>query len=121
MAGTKVTETEKANYLINTFPESMNYLGDLVDFLKDDENENVFEYLKYKILVKAKSIGIQVFSDNGVNSQVFAANSSGRPGSISFNFTSFKCVKVSHWRFECFGSSNGKSNHLSTHIESIFF
>lgn len=51
-AGAKITETEKANYLINALPESMAYLGDIVDLLKD--NENVFEYPKYKILAKAK-------------------------------------------------------------------
>lgn len=37
-AGAKVTETEKTNYLINALPESMAYLNDLVDLLKDDEN-----------------------------------------------------------------------------------
>lgn len=97
-AGAKVTKTEKANYLINALPESMAYLGDLVDLLKNDEN--VFEYLKYKISAKAKGTGVQASRDGGVNSQVFAANSGRRPGSKTSNFTCFKCGKVGHRRFE---------------------
>ncbi len=105
-AGAEVKEPEKANYLVQALPESLAHLGDLVDLLKEDEN--VVEYLKTKITVKAKSGGgVSTSSETGVNSQVFAANCGNRGGGSRSGFSCFKCGKEGHRRFECPSAGSG--------------
>jgi hypothetical protein len=46
-AGAKITEKEKMNYMLRTLPESLSYIGDLVDVLKEEDQTT--EYVKSKI------------------------------------------------------------------------
>ena len=46
-AGANVTEKEKMNYMLRTLPDSMSHIGDLIDVLKEEE-QNV-EYVNNKI------------------------------------------------------------------------
>ena len=46
-AGANVTEKEKMNYILRTLPDSMSHIGDLIDVLKEEE-QNV-QYVKNKI------------------------------------------------------------------------
>lgn len=110
-AGAEVTSDEKANHLIRALPESFAYLGDLVDVLPKDEN--VVEYLKSKIIVKAKTNGNgndngSASSDSSVNSQVFAANCGNKGGKNLSTMNCFKCGQEGHRRFECPGFSGNE-------------
>ena len=46
-AGANVTEKEKMNYMLRTLPDSMSHIGDLIDVIKEEE-QNV-DYVKNKI------------------------------------------------------------------------
>jgi len=55
-AGGQVTEQEKLNYMLRTLPDSLSYIGDLIDAIKKEERN--CEFLKSKITmweVKMKS------------------------------------------------------------------
>ena len=46
-AGARVNEQEKLNYMLRTLPDSLSYIGDLVDAIKEDDRN--CEFLKNKI------------------------------------------------------------------------
>jgi len=48
-AGAIVSQREKVNYMLRTLPDSLNYLGDLIDSLK--EADRTCEFLKNKIIM----------------------------------------------------------------------
>jgi len=48
-AGATVTQREKLNYMLRTLPDSLNYVGDLIDTLK--EVDQTCEFLKNKIIM----------------------------------------------------------------------
>jgi len=47
--GATVTQREKLNYMLRTLPDSLNYIGDLIDALK--EADQTCEFLKNKIIM----------------------------------------------------------------------
>jgi len=48
-AGATVTQREKLNYMLRTLPDSLNYINDLIDALK--EADQTCEFLKNKIIM----------------------------------------------------------------------
>jgi len=46
-AGAVVSQREKVNYMLRTLPDSLSYVGDLIDLL--NEAERTCEFLKNKI------------------------------------------------------------------------
>jgi len=48
-AGVTVTQREELNYTLPTLPDSLNYVGDLIDALK--EADQTCEFLKNKIIM----------------------------------------------------------------------
>ena len=55
-AGGKVSEKEKLNYMLNTFPESYSYIDDLIHTLK--EADQTADYIRNKIkLAEMKNQG----------------------------------------------------------------
>jgi len=47
--GAIVSHREKVNYMLRTLPDSLNYVGDLIDLLK--EADRTCEFLKNKIIM----------------------------------------------------------------------
>lgn len=58
-AGAKVTEREKLDYMLKTLPESLSYVGDSMDSLREDDR--TCEFLENKI----KMWEIRSLNDNG--------------------------------------------------------
>jgi len=48
-ADATVTQREKLNYMLRTLPDSLNYVGDLIDPLKEADQK--CEFLKNKIIM----------------------------------------------------------------------
>jgi len=105
-AGATVTEQEKLNYMLRTLPESLSYIGDLIDVLKKEQQ--TVEYVKGKLAmidIKGKEE-----SKEKMNSSAFAADSEkGKQ--------CFKCGKTGHFIKTCPQNKNGRQDHgqLETH------
>ena len=57
-AGANVTEKEKMIYMLRTLPDSMSHIGDLIDLIKEEE-QNV-DYVKNKIKMTEQKQKVQV-------------------------------------------------------------
>ena len=92
-AGAKVTEKEKMNYMLRTLPDSMSHIGDLIDVLKEEE-QNV-EYVKNKIKMselKEKSESVNSKS----NAFTFEKNKYQEK-----KRTCYVCGGVGHIQYDC--------------------
>lgn len=109
-AGATVTENEKLTYMIQALPESYAYYGNFIDI--SSASKKSVAYFKSKILVKSKTNGASS-SENGVNSQMFAARAGGRRSRQKFNYACYKCSKEGHRRFECPELNKKESNRAN--------
>lgn len=66
--GAMIKETEKLDYLLKTLPDSLSYLGDLIDTLKD--SDKTCEYVKNKIYMN-ETKSQNSTSNNNLKSSVF--------------------------------------------------
>ena len=95
-AGTNVPEKEKVNYMLRTLPDSMSHIRDLIDVLKEEE-QNV-EYVKNKIEM----------------AELKEKNESENSRSNAFTFekrredkrTCYVCGSVGHIQYDCLKKNN---------------
>ena len=94
-AGAKISEEEKQNYMLNTFPNKYSYIGDSIDTLK--EEDQTASHVKNKIQI-AEMKNNSEHSEQRSNichlCQVFAAKKDQK-GSC------FKCGGTGHFAREC--------------------
>src|SRR5436190_2133297 len=93
-AGAKVTEKEKLNYMLRTLPESLSYIGDLIDVLT--EEEQTVEYVKSKIrLMDVKDTD----RSEGAKSNVF--HTEWKLSSNNKQQVCYGCGKPGHIKRDC--------------------
>ncbi|KAK9703336.1 Zinc knuckle [Popillia japonica] len=97
-AGANVIQKEKLSYMIKMLPSSLNYVGDLIDVLK--ELDQTVEYVKKKI----KMVEIKEKEEGRKNS------ASAFKMERKHDKTCFKCGKYGHFKAQCTSTrSNGNS------------
>jgi len=104
VAGAQVTEKEKLNYMLRTLPESLSYIGDLVDVLK--EEDQTVEYVKSKI----KMIDMKEKNDGGnLKTNTFMMERKS-PSKKKQEQPCYNCGKTGHIKYHC---PTAKSNRGS--------
>jgi len=95
-AGAPVTQREKLNYMLRTLPDSLNYVGDLIDALK--EADQTYEFFKNKIILweaREKENNCQNHSRQS------ALKSKRKESECKLEKTCFGCRKPGHIKANC--------------------
>ncbi|KYN30750.1 Copia protein [Trachymyrmex septentrionalis] len=104
-AGATVTEREKLNYMLRTLPNSLSYIGDLIDAVK--ESDQTCEFLKNKITMWET----REKNDNGQSQSKKSAFKSERK---DLEKTCFGCGKPGHIKANYKNTwSRGNSRRIS--------
>jgi len=92
-SGATVTEKEKLNYMLRTLPESLSYIGDLIDAVR--EQDQTCEFVKNKI----KMWEIRDKTEQGKNVTKSSAFKGERKNLEKR--TCYKCGKLGHIKANC--------------------
>ncbi|XP_050474642.1 cylicin-1-like [Bombus huntii] len=96
-AGANVSEREKLDYMLKALPESLNYIGDLIDSVK--ESDQTCEFLKNKIIMwetRSKK------ESDRTKSNVFTAEKK--------DIKCYGCGKYGHMARNCTNTCRGGNN-----------
>ena len=94
-AGATLKESEKLDYLLKTLPDSLSYLGDIIDTLK--EEDRICDYVKNKIYMSETKY--KYSNNNNIKSSVFKTEIRD----VECN----KCHKRGHYARECRSQMRG--------------
>jgi len=106
-ADSTVTEKEKLNYMLRTLPDSLNYIGDLIDAVK--ESDQTCEFLKNKIAMWEAR-------EKGDNSQNQNRKSTFKTEQKDSEKTCFGCGKPGNIKANCrntWSKENSRRNSAS--------
>ena len=103
-AGAKVNEKEKLNYMLRTLPESLSYIGDLVDVLREEDQTVEYEKSKVRLMDEKNKDGSE-----GAKSNAFHAER--KSGTRNQEQLCFGCGKPGHFKRDC---RQGEENSRGT-------